>query len=108
MTAKYLHHLPSKKICTHADIAAVIADETLTRELLGMQKTITLHGENHAELVKALRVHPRFEGWGVRKLLSYVRHQANGNFQLTTKLSKRLIPTFSAVLKVEGIGVCVD
>lgn len=108
MYAGYLEYQPTFRTQPRAHVVRASGGENLAQRLLGMQQIITLHGESYAELVKALRVHPRFEDWRVKDLLAYVRRQANSNFQMTTKLSLRLIPTFAAVLAAEGIHVRVE
>jgi len=60
------------------------------------------------ELVKALRLHPNYEGGSMKDLLAIVRASSDGKHELLIKLSKKLVPTFCAVLKNEGIGVRVS
>lgn len=108
MYAGYLEYQPTGRSQPRAQVVRASDGENLAQRLLGMQQNITLYGESYAELVKALRIHPRFEDWRVKDLLTYVRGQADSNFQLTTKLSLRLIPTFAAVLAAEGIRVHVE
>ena len=103
-TVEFIPVLKCRSSGSNVSLLAVIARSS---RMVGMQQNITLHGDNDTELVKALRVHPKFEGKGMKELLAFVRKEANGNHELHIKLSKKLVSTFSAVLDNEGIGVRV-
>lgn len=108
MNADTINYIPIWKCKACGPDISMLAVVTQSSRLVGTQQTITLHGDSHAELVKALRVHPKYEGRGMKELLAIVRKSASNSLELPLKLSKKLVPTFCAVLQNEGIGVRVS
>jgi len=108
LEANYNEFIPTWNSETYSPELSALAALTDVRQLVGLQKRIVLRGESHAELVKALRIHPKYEGRSVRDLLSFVRRNIEDDGSLELKLSKKLIPIYSAVIKSEGIVVSVQ
>ena len=108
MSSETVKYLPIWKCSACGPEVSMLAVVSRSSSLVGMQQRITLRGDSHAELVKALRVHPKYEGRAMKDLLSFVRKSTNDTLELTLKLSQKLVPTFCAVLKNEGIGVRVS
>lgn len=108
MSADTVSYIPIWKCKACGPDISMLAVVTRTSRLVGIQQSITMYGDNDAELVKALRMHPKYEGRSMKELLAMVRKSTNGNHELLIKLSKKLVPTFCAVLKNEGIGVRVS
>jgi len=108
MSTDTVSYVPSWKCKACGPEISMLAVVTQARRMVGMQQSITLFGDNDAELVKALRLHPKYEGRSMKDLLAIVRASSDGKHELLIKLSKKLVPTFCAVLKNEGIGVRVS
>ena len=108
MSTENVNYIPVWKCKPCGPDISMLAVITRSGRMTGMQQSITLRGDSHAELVKALRVHPKYEGRAVKDLLALVRKTTNGTLELPLKLSKKLVPIFCAVLKTEGIGVRVS
>ena len=108
MSTQTVNYLPIWKCSSCGPDISMLAVVSRSSRLVGMQQTITLYGDNDAELVKALRIHPKYEGRSMKELLKFVRSVSAGDHELAVKLSRKLVPTFCAVLKNEGIGVQVS
>jgi len=78
---------------------------TRLERLVGLQKNITLNAKSPKEMVRALRLHPRYEHFSMKELLQIVRNRTGVENSMSVNLSEKLIPVFSAVLVAEGIGV---
>ena len=72
-----------------------------------LQEKITLRGRSDAMLVKAIRIHPEFKGRSTQELLSVVHRAKVGHHEVLLRMSKQLVPSYSAILRSEGIKVRV-
>jgi len=72
---------------------------------LGHQRNITLSAEDPEEVVRALRFHPRYEDFSEKELRQIVKNRTSSDLSIHLTLHEKLLPIFSAVIAVEGIGV---